>query len=98
MRAAVEFYEPLLSVAAAKHPLDANEKSTMGLVADSVIQKHFFVLGMSMNLRMDGGLVRVGPSPVHGLGVFAVADIPKHTCFTAYLHGHDHAEEEDIIL
>ena len=39
---------------------------------------------MSMSLELDGDLVRVGPSPVHGLGVFAAADIPKHTCFTAY--------------
>ena len=39
---------------------------------------------MSMNLQLAGDLVRVAPSPVHGLGVFAAADIPKHTCFTAY--------------
>ena len=56
----------------------------MGLVADSVIQKHFFVFGMGMSLELDGDFVQVLPSPVHGLGVFAVTDIPKHTCFTAY--------------
>ena len=39
---------------------------------------------MSMSLELDGDLVRVGPSPAHGLGVFAALDIPKHTCFTAY--------------
>ena len=84
VRAAVEFYELPLSAAAAKHPLDVSEKSTMCLVADNVIQKHFFVLGMGMRLELDGDFVQVLPSPVHGLGVFAVTDIPKHTCFTAY--------------
>ena len=39
---------------------------------------------MSMNLHLAGDLVYTGPSPVHGLGVFAAADMPKHTCFTAY--------------
>ena len=39
---------------------------------------------MGASLELDGDLVRIGPSPVHGLGVFAAADIPKHTCFTAY--------------
>ena len=84
VRAAVKFYELLVSAAAAKHPLDVSEKSTMCFVADSVIHKHFFVLGMSMNLQLAGDLVQVCSSPVHGLGVFAVTDIPKHTCFTAY--------------
>ena len=28
--------------------------------------------------------MRVDPSPVHGLGVFAAKDVPKHTCITAY--------------
>lgn len=84
VRAAVELYELLLSAAAARHPLDVSEKSSLGLVAYSVIQKYFFVLGMSMNLELDGDCVQVLPSPVHGLGVFAVTDIPKHTCFTAY--------------
>ena len=84
VRAAVELYEQLLSAAAARHPLDVSEKSSLGLVAYSVIQKYFFVLGMGMSLELDGDFAQVLPSPVHGLGVFAVTDIPKHTCFTAY--------------
>ena len=51
---------------------------------DTAVNKRFFVLVMSMHLQLAGDLVRVGPSPVHGLGVFAATDIPKHTCFTAY--------------
>ena len=50
VRAAVELYKLLLSAAAARHPLDVSEKSTLGLVAYSVIQKYFFVLGMGMSV------------------------------------------------
>ena len=50
VRAAVELYELLLSAAAARHPLDVSEKSSLGLVAYSVIQKYFFVLGMGMSV------------------------------------------------
>merc|ERR1712023_589564 len=39
---------------------------------------------MSINLRPCGDLVRVGPSAVHGLGVFANREIRKHICVTAY--------------
>jgi len=39
---------------------------------------------MSLKLQPGGNLVRVAPSKVHGLGVFAVQDIRKHTCCTAY--------------
>ena len=84
VRDAVELYAPLLCAGAARSPLDAKEKSTIELVSESAIHKHFFVSGMSMHLRVDGKLIRVGPSPVHGLGVFAAADIPTHTCITAY--------------
>ena len=84
VRGAVELHDPLLSAAAAQQPLDAKERSSLEPMKDTAVYKHFFVLGMSINLRLDGDLVRVGPSAVHGLGVFAAEDIPKHTCFTAY--------------
>jgi hypothetical protein len=84
VRDAVDPRSCLLGIIAAQRPLDAEERSTMGLITDSAIHKYFFVLGLSMNLRAGGDLARVGPSPVHGLGVFAAADTPKHTCFTAY--------------
>ena len=51
----------LLSAAAARHPLDVSEKSSLGLVAYSVIQKYFFVLGMGMSLELDGDFVQVLP-------------------------------------
>ena len=47
-------------------------------------QKYSYILAMSMKLQPGGNLVRVAPSSVHGLGVFAAADIPKHTCCTVY--------------
>ena len=84
VRDAAEQYGPLLGAAAARQPLDAKEKSTLEPMKETVLHKHFFVLGMSMNLHLAGDLVRVGPSPVHGLGVFAAVDIPKHVFFTAY--------------
>ena len=84
VRDAVELIGDPLAYAVAEEPLDAMERSTLEPIKATAIHKHFFVLGMSMSLELDGDLVRVGPSPVHGLGVFAAADIPKHTCFTAY--------------
>ena len=39
---------------------------------------------MSLKLQPGDNLVRVAPSRVHGLGVFAAQDIRKQTCFTAY--------------
>ena len=84
VRDAADQYRPLLGAAAARQPLDAEEKSTLEPMRETVLRKHFFVLGMSMNLHLAGDLVYTGPSPVHGLGVFAAADMPKHTCFTAY--------------
>ena len=83
-RDAVELIGDPLGYAVAQQPLDADERSTLEPIKDTAVYKHFFVLGMLMNLQLAGDLVRVGPSPVHGLGVFAAADIPKHTCFTAY--------------
>ena len=56
----------------------------MELLCDSAGRKYPFVLGMSLRLQPGGGLVRVGPSPVHGLGVFAARAIPKNTIFTSY--------------
>ena len=46
--------------------------------------KYFYILAMSLKLQPGGNLVRVAPSKVHGLGVFAARDIRKHICFTAY--------------
>ena len=83
-RDAVELIGDPLGYAVAQQPLDADERSTLEPIKDTAVYKHFFVLGMLMNLQLAGDMVRVGPSPVHGLGVFAAADIPKHTCFTAY--------------
>jgi len=84
VRDAVELHSPLICAAAALRPLDACERSTMRPIASSAISKYFFVLGMSIDIQLGCDLVRVAPSPVEGLGVFAVTDIPKHTCFTAY--------------
>ena len=47
-------------------------------------RKYFYILAMSLKLQPGGNLVRVAPSKVHGLGVFAARDIRKYTCCTAY--------------
>ena len=47
-------------------------------------RKYFYILAMSMKLEPAGELIRVAPSQVPGLGVFAAEDIPRHTCCTAY--------------
>ena len=84
VRDAAEMTNRFIGFLAAKRPLDIKERSTVELLCDSAGRKHPLVLGMSLRLQPGGGLVRVGPSPVHGLGVFAAKAIPKHMIFTSY--------------
>ena len=83
VRKAVEQASQCVSISSMLHPLDTDERATVKMISDAA-RKYFYVLAMSMKLQPGGDLVSVAPSSVHGLGVFAAADIPKHSCCTAY--------------
>ena len=79
----VERANKFASALAILQPLDFEERSAVQAISDAR-RKYFFALAMSLKLHPGNNFVRVGPSEVHGMGVFATEDIPKHTCFTAY--------------
>ena len=83
VKKAVEAANHCVSISSVLQPLDTVERATVKTISDAD-QKYSYILAMSMKLQPGGNLVRVAPSSVHGLGVFAAADIPKHTCCTAY--------------
>ena len=83
VKKAVESANQCVSISSVLQPLDTAERATVKTISDAD-QKYSYILAMSMKLQPGGNLVRVAPSSVHGLGVFAAADIPKHTCCTAY--------------
>ena len=51
VRDAAEQYGPLLGVAAARQPLNVEEKSSLKPMKETVLHKHFFVLGMIIHLQ-----------------------------------------------
>ena len=57
-RDAVELIGDPLGYAVAHQPLDADERSTLEPIKDTAVYKHFFVLGMLMNLQLAGDMVR----------------------------------------
>ena len=63
---------------------EAVEQANHWVSIFSLLEPLVYILAMSLKLQPGGNLVRVAPSKVHGLGVFAARDIRKHTCFTAY--------------
>ena len=79
----MEVVSNCVSLAAELQPLSVAERSTVKMMSGAD-RKYFYILAMSMKLEPAGELVRVAPSQVHGLGVFAAEDIPRHTCCTAY--------------
>jgi hypothetical protein len=83
VKEAVEQVSHCVSILSLLQPLDTAERATVTMISDAR-RKYFYILAMSLKLLPGGNLVRVAPSKVHGLGVFAVRDIRKHTCFTAY--------------
>merc|ERR1711978_72349 len=83
VREAVEQANHCVSISSLLHPLGTAERGAVKMIGDAC-RKYFYILAMSLKLQPGGNLVRVAPSKVHGLGVFAVRDIRKHTCFTAY--------------
>jgi len=83
VKEAVEQVSHRVSISSFLQPLDTAERAAVEMISDAC-RKYFYILGMSLKLQPGGNLVRVAPSKVHGLGVFAVRDIRKHTCFTAY--------------
>ena len=83
VKKAVEAANHYVSISSVLQPLDTVERATVKTISDAD-QKYSYILAMSMKLQPGGNLVRVAPSSVHGLGVFAAADIPKHARCTAY--------------
>ncbi len=83
VREVAEGVSNCVSLAAELQPLSVAERSTVKMMSGAD-RKYFYILAMSMKLEPAGELVRVAPSQVHGLGVFAAEDIPRHTCCTAY--------------
>jgi SET domain-containing protein len=83
VKEAVEQANHCVSISALLQPLDTAERATVKMISDAH-RKYFYILAMSLKLQPGGNLVRAAPSKVHGLGVFAVRDIRKHTCCTAY--------------
>ena len=83
VRELVEVVSNCVSLAAELQPLSVAERSTVKMMSGAA-RKYFYILAMSMKLEPAGELVRVAPSQVHGSGVFAAEDIPRHTCCTAY--------------
>ena len=84
VKEAVEQANHCVSISSFLHPLDAAEREGAVKMISDAYRKYFYILAMSLKLQPGGNLVRVAPSKVHGLGVFAVRDIRKHTCVTAY--------------
>ena len=83
VKEAVEQANRCVNISSLLHPLDTAERAAVEMISDAW-RKYFYILAMSLKLQPGGEFVRVAPSKVHGLGVFAVRDIRKHTCFTAY--------------
>ena len=83
VKEAVEQVSHCVSILSLLQPLDTAERATVTMISDAR-RKYFYILAMSLKLQPGGNLVRVAPSKVHGLGVFAVRDIRKHTRFTTY--------------
>ena len=81
VRELVEVVSNCVSLAAELQPLSVAERSTVKMMSGAD-RKYFYILAMSMKLESAGELVRVAPSQVHGSGVFAAEDIPRHTCCT----------------
>ena len=81
VKEAVEQANHRVSMSSLLEPLDPAGRATEKMISD-VRRKYFYILAMSLKLQPGGNLVRVAPSRVHGLGVFAARDIRKHTCFT----------------
>ena len=83
VKEAVEQANHCVSISSFLHPLGTAERGAVKMIGDAC-RKYFYILAMSLKLQPGGNLVRVAPSKVHGLGVFAARDIRKHICFTAY--------------
>ena len=83
VKEAVEQANHCVSISSFLHPLGTAERGAVKMIGDAC-SKYFYILAMSLKLQPGGNLVRVAPSKVHGLGVFAARDIRKHICFTAY--------------
>ena len=81
VKEAVEQVSHCVSILSLLQPLDTAERATVTMISDAR-RKYFYILAMSLKLQPGGNFVRVAPSKVRGLGVFAVRDIRKHTCFT----------------
>ena len=83
MKEAAEQANHCVSISSMLQPLDTAERAAAEMISDSC-RKYFYILAMSLKLQPGDNLVRVAPSKVHGLGVFAARDIRKYTCCTAY--------------
>ena len=83
VKEAVELANQCVSMYSSLQPLDTAERASVQIISDAR-RKYFYVLAMSLKLQVGGNLVRIAPSKVHGLGVFAAQDMRKHTCCTAY--------------
>ena len=80
---AVDQANHCVSMSSLLEPLDPAERATVKMISDAR-RKYFYILATSLKLQPGGNLVRVAPSKVHGLAVFAARDIVEHTCCTAY--------------
>ena len=83
MKEATEQANHCVSISSMLQPLDTAERAAAEMISDSC-RKYFYILAMSLKLQPGDNLVRVAPSRVHGLGIFAARDIRKPRCFTAY--------------
>ena len=84
VKKAVEQANHWVNIYSFLHPLDTAEREEAAEMISDACRKYFYILAMSLKLQPGDNLVRVAPSRVHGLGVFAAWDIRKHTCYTAY--------------
>ena len=81
---AVEETTAFLDMLRAQRPLSAAEEALLQPMHASARCKFPFALNFAIQLQLEVDLVRVGPSPTHGHGVFAATNIPKHTFITTY--------------
>jgi hypothetical protein len=83
VKEAVEQVSHCVSISSSLQPLDTAQRAALEMISIAC-RKYFYILGVSLKLQPGGNLARVALCKVHGLGIFAVRDIRKHTCFTVY--------------
>ena len=75
VKKAVEQANHWVSIYSFLYPLDTAEREEAAEMISDACRKYFYILAMKLKLQPGGNLVRVAPSKVHGLGVFAARGI-----------------------